>query len=696
MRCFKYLIALFILVFVLVGCTDSESTSFETTIVTEPNIETCEYQFLDYYGQDLVIESINIPYSDVLTNTYNFISPCKETDENELIIVDSVLKTHQIFFNFDAIYPIETLEFVNYEGLDASSLEEVSIYYSIDGLSFDRIYDDYELIDGVNVINMDNKMIKSIKIVFDDQDQEVAIQDISFKLGDGVIIREETELTSLFLRSSGWVGADGIFTFDLNNGGDSVGIEHSNTAFIFSDTFIGDVNESLIRKDNEMINNTFGYWNDETNDIDFVWAETEGEPASVILPDAYTGQRARNLLDCDGLSVTDSPNATLTNHAEGNMWLSDDVSSELIIDLQAEYSVTSIFIWNYNGNIDYGVKEFDLYSSLDGTNYSFLGNYQIDKATGSATEGYTLDIAYNQNTTRYIKLVVTDTYSDEFVGLGKLMLFDVTGQKLFGEATASSEVLDKTDNEESARLWFQDGVVIDDKIYIFPLLIKDYLTFFQVNTVGLIEMDIVGNEFDYENANFLSTPLQQYTSDGGSIYFGCGVLDNRSIDGYIYVYGYKDLNGRNLIVSRVEEENFLNFNEWEYYAGDSWSRNIDDVVGLKEDVSAELSVTYMEEGIFAGKYMLVVMENTTSGKVSYALSDTPNGEFSEYVQIYETTEGDYLNGAFTYNAKLHPNLSTYDKLIISYNVNSSNTAAFTDANIYYPRFISITVVKREE
>jgi hypothetical protein len=217
-----------------------------------------------------------------------------------------------------------------------------------------------------------------------------------------------------------------------------------------------------------------------------------------------------------------------------------------------------------------------------------------------------------------------------------------------------------------------------------------------VHNVSMVEMDIVDSRFDFENAQYYSTPLQIKISDTETIFFGAGIMDNRDIDGYIYIYGYKDGNGRQLVVSRFQEENIKNFNEWKYFDGENWTKDINQIATLKDDVSAELSVTYINRGMFQGKYMLVAMENTTSGNIVYSLSDTPYGPFTDFTLIYNTTENQYLTGAFTYNAKLHPNLSTDDKLIISYNVNTTNLGALKDVNIYYPRFISITEIKKDE
>jgi len=675
--------------FFLSGC-QGETTDMTTHVITtEPDIENCEYQASDTYGDELSFIDVEASKSTVLSNTTNFI--CPGDADHPLVLSDSIIQTHQVILSLDAIYPIHQLILNNQETENYVSINEISIELSMDGYRYERVINNYTLIEGDNFINMDDKPAKKIKLIYDDQDEPVGIQDLKAILGEGFIIKEEKDLSDQFLRTEGWTGADGIFTFDLDQGGDRIGLNHQTTGFIFSDTFIGTVNEEYRRTGFEFVNNSFGYLNHDNDQLSFEWDDTGELPKSVLIPDAYIGSRVRNLLDGDGLTITNHPSALLTNVNEGTMWLSTDLDAEVLIDVKDLYDISSIFIWNYNETPEYGVKAFDLYTSIDGDTFSKLGSYQLDQANDAP---YTKELIFNQNTTRYLKLVVTDTYDETYVGLGKIRIFSSDGRSLFGDVIATNEITDLSTNEESARLWIQDGIVINDKVYFFPILVKDYLTYFQVHNVGLVEMDIVDHKFDYQHATYMNTPLMVKTSDGAIIYFGAGVMDNRDVDGYIYVYGYKDLDGRKLVVSRVTEENFLDFNKWTYYNGSEWTTSIDDVQTLKDGVSAELSVTYMEEGIFEGKYMLVSMENTTSGNVVFSIGDTPYGPFSEFTTIYKTYENQYLD-AFTYNAKLHPNLSTYDRLIISYNVNSTGLAAFRDARIYYPRFISMTRVKTE-
>jgi len=690
------LVALF-----LVGCNKTSETT-TTTITTQADITDCEYEFNPIYGTEIEMNQIRVPYSQVLSNPQNFICPCKETDENALVVSDSELKSHQVFFDFDAIYPVEYLEITKYSGSEYQAVSSLSIEISIDGVRFDRIFDNITLEDGLNQLDFDNQLVKSIKFVFLDENQDMALQDVRAKLGEGFIIKEELSLSALFLRTSGWTGADGIFTFDLNNGGDTIGIDHDVTAFLFSDTFIGSVNSDTMSRINpSIINNSFGYYDTSSGDIgadalSFAYREDDGVFESVLLPDSYLGHRARNLLDGDGLTISYDQSGLLTNEDEGTMWLSNDLHSELLIDLKDVEDLGSLVLWNYNANSTYGVKEFELYTSDDQTSYSLIGTYSLNQASGNVDEPYTREIDLSTFHARYLKLVVTDTYSMESVGLGKVLIINSTGNPLFGEITATSENLDITANEESARLWLQDGVVIDDKVYLFPLLIKDYLTYFKVHNVGLVSMDIVENRFDYENAEYYNTPLMTLTDDGGEIYFGAGVMDNRDIDGYIYVYGYKDANGRHLLVSRVTEEDFLNFNAWEYWDGTGWSHDIKEADGIYEGVSAELSVTKINSGQYEGKYMLLYMVDTTSGYIAYSISDNPWGAFGESNIIFHTLENTMYSGAFTYNAKLHPSLSSSGMWIVSYNVNTTSLSAYANARIYYPRFLSITEVTKNE
>ena len=91
--------------------------------------------------------------------------------------------------------------------------------------------------------------------------------------------------TSLFVRNSGWFGADGIYSIPLN-GNDKPG-NHTKTLLIFSDTMIGDVVNDIPQPGYVMVHNTCAYVDGiPPNDhIKFYYARDEnGKPKTMFIP----------------------------------------------------------------------------------------------------------------------------------------------------------------------------------------------------------------------------------------------------------------------------------------------------------------------------------------------------------------------------------------------------------------------------
>lgn len=685
-----YIAILLMIIIVLSACTKPETIT----------IPECQWEFTQTMGEQIPVASFEAPQSTVIGNTDNFINICKPLEVNPLFLKDSKIKSHHLIFEFDSIYPIERIEFTNYVGEKANSIEKISIEASINGTSFQGIISDYKLDEETSNIDLKNRSARKIRISFRSLEKMTfGIQDIKFFLGEGLIVKEDHEWTDAFLRYEHWTGADGIFSFNMN-GNDAIGASAAKTGFIFSDTFTGPVNPfNGLRNSNRMINNSVGYYNGSSNikegmSFDYRLNE-QGQSVSAFLPNSYIGYKANNLLDNDGLSIYQDKMGLLTNEANGIMWLSPVKNENFIkLDFYESQSIANLYLWNYNGNPLYGVKKFSLSYSVDHINWIDAGEYLLDKASGNADEPYTKAVTLNIDA-RYLKIKIIETYDFNQVGLGKILLTNSNNQALFASISASGYDDTISGNEISSRLWLQDGVVIGDYLYIFPILVKDESTLFKVTRVGLIKVPIVNELFDFENAIYLDSPLQSRSDDGGIIYYGAGLMNHTAHDGYLYIYGYKDLHGRHLTVARVKAEDIENFNRWTYFDGVGWSHNINDSYPLIDKVSPELSVTYLESGMFSGKYMLVVTENSISGRVSYALSDTPYGPFSDYTLLYEATEYTYLKGAFGYNAKMHPHLSQEGNYLISYNVNTHSLSALQNVNIYRPRFIRVIEVKKQ-
>ncbi len=179
---------------------------------------------------------------------------------------------------------------------------------------------------------------------------------------------------------------------------------------------------------------------------------------------------------------------------------------------------------------------------------------------------------------------------------------------------------------------------------------------------------------------------------------------NKNGDGYIYLYGFRNDGGgkKNLVVARTLPEDFDKIDSWEYYNGKEWkkgisSANTSSAYICKDDISSELSVTYMTSGMFKGKYMLVYTAATMGPQLRFALSDAPEGPFEDITPLYFCPEEDlYKNsgdeGFYTYNCKAHPNLSKKGELLISYNLNSTTNYGI-DTYRYHPEFLKMYEIK---
>ncbi len=251
--------------------------------------------------------------------------------------------------------------------------------------------------------------------------------------------------------------------------------------------------------------------------------------------------------------------------------------------------------------------------------------------------------------------------------------------------------------------WIQDGIVINGLLHLFAMLVRSDPNQqegfkFAVDDVDIITVPITSNGLNFESQKQYTTPLYHKNKDGGeNINISNAIMSNTkesgnpNPDGYIYIYGTKNLNmSRGSVVARVNPENFLNFSKWTYYDGNGWSSEISDCVYLNKDISCEYSVSPVTNGMHKGKYILIYQVLGISNKIAYQIGDTPWGPFDEPKIIYSTPDPDKGQAIYTYNAKAHPHLSPKDKLLVSYNVNSrSDKAHHNNGHIYKTGWISL-------
>lgn len=118
---------------------------------------------------------------------------------------------------------------------------------------------------------------------------------------------EAPEWTALFDTTSGWTGADGIFALPLDGDETPGGLSRTDTLFVFSDTFIGDVNAAGERVGAQLVNNTLGYLRAGQfgQGAKFFWDARGTQPAAIVAPDTPMSEDGDWYWFADGIVIGD-------------------------------------------------------------------------------------------------------------------------------------------------------------------------------------------------------------------------------------------------------------------------------------------------------------------------------------------------------------------------------------------------------
>jgi hypothetical protein len=246
--------------------------------------------------------------------------------------------------------------------------------------------------------------------------------------------------------------------------------------------------------------------------------------------------------------------------------------------------------------------------------------------------------------------------------------------------------------------WLGDGVfnhAMDSTIYIFAYKIQNVPgQVFPFKDVGVSLIALPkGSRPPFPDQRQMDTPLFLQDNQGrGKIVFGASVLPNTkgsgalNPDGYIYVYGIRGRQ-KELLVARVKDDAFEDFNQWRYWDGKTWNRDVHQSAALTSRVSNEMSVSFMDDGRVIAAYQL----DTNSPNVVVQVGDSPVGPFYPFKQVWETPEIYEDIDFYTYNAKAFPHLSNPGELLISYNVNAFNFIEKFHKHPHHlrPRFITV-------
>ena len=275
-----------------------------------------------------------------------------------------------------------------------------------------------------------------------------------------------------------------------------------------------------------------------------------------------------------------------------------------------------------------------------------------------------------------------------------------------GDGSRTSVFLPETPKTRGRKCWYwlQDGVFLHGNIYILPMVIESDPSGkegfeFRLSGLSMIKIPVESNVPELGKHTQMDTPLL-HVNESRTLYFGAAIMPNTVAagapepDGYVYVYGRYEKREVNLAVARMKAEDFEDFSEWCFWDGKMWSRNIENTIPLGRG-GPELSVTPVQRGALAGKYLMVSMH--VERDLYIRIGESPVGPFGPRLNIYHTKEPDAGQKIYTYNAKAHPSLSEPDVWLISYNVNSTGWQNHIDnGDIYRPRFLKVRFLRLNE
>jgi hypothetical protein len=281
----------------------------------------------------------------------------------------------------------------------------------------------------------------------------------------------------------------------------------------------------------------------------------------------------------------------------------------------------------------------------------------------------------------------------------KWNLDEVSGQpaSIFVPATPKGLAVEKS------YYWLQDGTSIGGTFYCFPMIIGPNPDGpegfeFAVHGVTCVSAPIGEEGPILELQSQVDTPLYFNADNGRNTYFGAGVMANTeeagtpNPDGFVYIYGLQHWDNPRLVVARVLEGDFTNFDQWMFWDGVEWTSDMGRVVPIANEISCELSVSPMIGGSLDGKYV-AVFQGVGNWLSMYA-ADSPVGPFENAMKLYYCSEPAEGAGIYTYNAKGHPHISKPGELLVSYNVNTTSWAAHEKhASIYRPRFLNVREIE---
>ncbi len=248
------------------------------------------------------------------------------------------------------------------------------------------------------------------------------------------------------------------------------------------------------------------------------------------------------------------------------------------------------------------------------------------------------------------------------------------------------------ENIINGRYWLQDGIRIGNRAWISAILPGEAWKPKRVDavTIGLNEETKLPDFSDIViDAN---APLS-FKTDNAQVVWGAAICDDPNQQ-HIYIYGYvdrfKEFSRKDMVAARVPRDQFLNYDQWQFYDGEQWTSDCKSVLkkraSLIQAVSTEFSVSPFQYGPDCGKYLLVYTPNVIGERIAYRCGNSPIGPFDREIVFYQSEIPQKMPGVKCYNAKAHPSFSNENGTLVSYNVNRLGDLAKKPEE-YRPRFV---------
>ncbi|WP_205325426.1 hypothetical protein [Glycomyces sp. YM15] len=267
-----------------------------------------------------------------------------------------------------------------------------------------------------------------------------------------------------------------------------------------------------------------------------------------------------------------------------------------------------------------------------------------------------------------------------------------------GGTTANPEAI-MPPPEANHWYWLGDGMISrQGGTDYLQVIFQEYLRFGDGDWDWRFDQNVVAT-FSLSD---LSEPIRVEALPSQAGAWGSALLPaSQSGDGYTYIYGLADApTDKKQRIARVHGSDIGATEKWQFWTANGWTAYESDTgIGLN-GIANEYSVTKWN-----GQYLLVSQDSTVgfSNKVYAYTSCSPAGPFTNQSLLYQMPETGmfgvpyYDERIFAYNPHIHATLSSGNRFVMSYNVNTFDSrmtaegSHYTDPSIYKPRFISFTL-----